>query len=145
MGFNTGLTWKHNVMVARVVIILTIAMSKGIWWCLEQPKGSLLESHILFQKMLSLVGVSVSRVLCSLGHFGADSMKPVWVYSSDFLTVLQQFWSCKIVYVYIYNFIYIYTRTHTYIYIHIQDIPTSLRRCICGGSHNGGVPKKDGY
>ena len=70
-------------MVGRVVIILLIAMAKKVWWCLEQPKGSLLEGHDLFQKMLYLRHVSVTRVCCSLGHFGADSLKPVWIYSSN--------------------------------------------------------------
>lgn len=82
MGHGEGVTGLHNIMVGRVVVLLVIAMAKKIWWCLEQPKGSLLEGHALFQRMLSLLHVSVSRVCCSLGHFGADSMKPVWVYSS---------------------------------------------------------------
>ena len=82
MGHGEGVTGLHNIMVGRVVCLLVIAMAKRIWWCLEQPKGSLLEGHVLFQRMLGLLHVSVSRVCCSLGHFGADSIKPVWVYSS---------------------------------------------------------------
>ena len=84
MGHNTGVTHLHNIMVGRVVILLIIAMAKKIWWCLEQPKGSLLEGHVLFQRMLYLRHVAVSRATCSLGHFGADSLKPVWIYSSNF-------------------------------------------------------------
>ena len=153
MGFNTGLTWHHNVMVARVVIILSIAMAKGIWWCLEQPKGSLLESHVLFQRTLHLPGVNVSRVLCSLGHFGADSMKPVWVYSSNSprgLNELLYVYVClcikkhayKYIYIYIYTFIYIYI----YIYIHTYLHNTSLIRCICGGPYKWRrYPKLDGF
>ena len=83
MGFNTGLTFQHNIMVARVCVILCIALAKQIWWCLEQPKGSLLEGHTLFQKVLAFRHVNVYRTCCSLGHFGADSMKPVWIYSSN--------------------------------------------------------------
>ena len=82
MGHGQGSTGSHNVMVGRVVCLLVLAMARKVWWCLEQPKGSLLEGHVLFQRMLNLFHVSVNRVCCSLGHFGADSMKPVWVYSS---------------------------------------------------------------
>lgn len=83
MGWNTGLTWRHNVMVSRVIILLVIAMAKKIWWCLEQPKGSLLAEHTLFQKMLRLRNVHVFRSTTNLGHFGADSLKPIWIYSSN--------------------------------------------------------------
>lgn len=70
-------------MVGRMAIILAIAMAKGVVWCLEQPKGSLLEQHVLFQAMLKLKEVCVSRTTCSLGWFGSDTLKPVWVYSSN--------------------------------------------------------------
>ena len=83
MGCNLGATAEGNIMVARLVIILILAMAKKVWWCLEQPRGSLLEHHVLFQRMLRLPGVAVNKVSCSLGHFGADSMKPIWVYSSN--------------------------------------------------------------
>ena len=82
MGSNIGVTGLHNIMVGRVVILLCLAMAKKIWWCLEQPKGSLLEGHELFQRMLALRHTAVSRVSCSLGHFGGESLKPIWVYTS---------------------------------------------------------------
>ena len=82
MGHGKGATGSHNIMVGRVICLLVIAMAKKVWWCLEQPKGSLLEGHVLFQAMLNLLNVSVSRICCSLGHFGADSQKPIWVYGS---------------------------------------------------------------
>ncbi|CAK9085318.1 unnamed protein product [Durusdinium trenchii] len=83
MGSNIGVTGLHNIMVGRVVILLCLAMAKKIWWCLEQPKGSLLEGHELFQRMLALRHTAVSRVSCSLGHFGGESLKPIWVYTSE--------------------------------------------------------------
>ena len=49
MGSNTGVTGLHNLMVGRVVVLLTLAVAKGVWWRLEQPRGSLLEGHLLFQ------------------------------------------------------------------------------------------------
>ena len=82
MGSNVGKTGEHNIMVGRVCILLCMALAKRIWWCMEQPKGSLLEGHVLFQAFLKLKHVLVSRSTCSLGWFGADTLKPIWVYSS---------------------------------------------------------------
>ena len=85
MGCNTGVTRDHNVMVARLVLLLCIAASKGCWWMMEQPKGSLLEGHVAFQmflRMLKKLNTSVSRCSTSLCWFGADTRKPLWVYSS---------------------------------------------------------------
>ena len=87
MGSNQGTCGLHNIMVARLIILLVICMAKKVWWCLEQPRGSLLEGHVLFQRMLQLPLVVVERVTCCLGHFGGDSMKPIWVYSSNFSQV----------------------------------------------------------
>lgn len=81
MGSNVGATALGNIMVGRVVVLLCIAMAKKIWWCLEQPKGPLLEGHLLFQSMLRLLGVQVSRVSTSLCWFGADTQKPLWIWS----------------------------------------------------------------
>lgn len=82
MGHGKGITGQHNEMVARVVVLLVLAMARGVWWCLEQPANSLLSSHTLFVKMLRLRNVHVYRISTSLGHFGAKSMKPLWIYSS---------------------------------------------------------------
>lgn len=91
MGSDVGVTGEHNTMVARVCIILVLAMAKGCWWMLEQPKGSLLSGHTLFQQVLRLCNVVVSRATCNLGEFGADSKKPVWVYSSTLAKLVISF------------------------------------------------------
>lgn len=85
MGCEIGLTAKHNTMVARVVVLLCLAVAKGVWWSLEQPKGSQLEYHHLFQAFLKLLkrhGMSVRRTSTSLGWFGGETKKPLWIYSS---------------------------------------------------------------
>ena len=82
MGSNVGVTYERNIMVGRVIVLLCLCWAKGIWWMMEQPKGSLLEGHVLFQAMLKLKHVAVSRTTCSLGWFGADTLKPIWIYSS---------------------------------------------------------------
>lgn len=86
MGCDVGKTHEHNIMVGRVCILLCLAIAKGCWWCLEQPKGSLLDQHVLFQAMLKLKEVTVKRVTCSLGYFGADTLKPLWIYSSALIS-----------------------------------------------------------
>lgn len=83
MGCGTGATHLGNLMVGRLVVLLIICMAKGVTWTLEQPKGSLLEGHVLFQMMLKMKDVVVTRTTCSLGYFGADTLKPVWLYSSN--------------------------------------------------------------
>ncbi|CAL1128084.1 unnamed protein product [Cladocopium goreaui] len=85
MGHGKGTTYLHNLMVGRVAVLLLIAAAKAIWWKLEQPKGSLLEGHLLFQALLRLLQklkVKITRVSTSLCWFGADTVKPLWVYSS---------------------------------------------------------------
>ena len=82
MGCGKGKTQEHNIMVGRVVVLLCLAWARQVWWCMEQPKGSLLEGHTLFQAMLRLKQVFVTKTTCSLGWFGADTLKPIWVYSS---------------------------------------------------------------
>lgn len=83
MGSNAGKTGEHNIMVGRVAILLALAAAKCCWWNMEQPKNSLLEGHVLFQSFLKLKQVAVTRVTCCLGYFGADTLKPVWIYSSN--------------------------------------------------------------
>ena len=92
MGSNQGVTGEHNIMVGRVVILLCLAVAKQIWWCLEQPKGSLLEGHLLFQAFLRLTHVRTVRTCCNLGWFGADTLKPVWIYSSNSKRIKQDVW-----------------------------------------------------
>ena len=65
-------------MVGRVVVLLLLAASKAIWFRVEQPKGSLLEGHVLFQAMLKILQnlcVKVTKTTTSLCWFGADTQK----------------------------------------------------------------------
>ena len=95
MGSNVGVTYDHNVMVGRVIVLLCLCWAKGIWWMMEQPKGSLLEGHVLFQAMLKLKHVAVTRTTCSLGWFGADTLKPIWIYSSISAKLKKRFDFCN--------------------------------------------------
>ncbi|CAK9081172.1 unnamed protein product [Durusdinium trenchii] len=71
-----------NMMVARVVCLLVIATARQIWWVLEQPCNSLLESHPLFQRMLRLKGFRVKRHSTCMLYYGGPTRKPTWLYSS---------------------------------------------------------------
>lgn len=74
-------------MVSRVVILLTIAAARKLWWILEQPCNSLMECHPMFQELLGLTGMSVRRLTTAMLWYGAPSKKPTWLYSRAFRCV----------------------------------------------------------
>lgn len=69
-------------MTARVMILVLLAASRGVWWCLEQPSSSIMELHPTFQRMLGLL--DVYKLSVSMGDFGAPSQKATTLYSSRF-------------------------------------------------------------
>lgn len=66
-------------MVARVCILILIAASKGCFWIVEQPRGSLLQEHPGFQKVLHLLRVWRKHI--KMGNYGAATEKGTWLYS----------------------------------------------------------------
>lgn len=97
MGSNIGKTAEGNVMVGRLMILLCVAVAKHVWWNVENPKGSLLEGHVLFQEFLRLRHVVATKVTCNLGWFGGDTLKPVWIYSSHWLVTRKILLFCLVV------------------------------------------------
>ena len=74
-----------NVMCARVLLLLWIAECRGVFIGLEQPTSSVMEHVPKFQDMLKCRRRSLGplwRVRLSLGYYGAESSKPVFVYSN---------------------------------------------------------------
>ena len=69
-----------NRMIWRVVALLLICSSKGVWWILEQPERSLMEHHPAMQLLFGLV--KCHRVSLNMEDFGARSRKPTWLYTS---------------------------------------------------------------
>lgn len=67
-------------MVSRLTLLLYLAEAKGQWWVVEQPRGSLLESHPRFARFCQ--DFEVVRFSCKMGDFGAETEKPTWLYSS---------------------------------------------------------------
>ena len=66
-------------MAARVAILLFICAARGIFWVLEQPKGSLFEYHPQIQAVFTVLRCFKKNI--SMLDFGAASLKPTWLYS----------------------------------------------------------------
>jgi hypothetical protein len=69
-----------NIMVARVLLLQWIFMSRMIFCVLEQPSSSMMEFHDQFQEFLRRF--PLWRHSVNMGDFGADSQKSSWLYSS---------------------------------------------------------------
>ncbi len=70
-----------NCMVARCVLLILLAASRGIFWVLEQPKGSLLEQHPCVQLLMRKL--SVWRKFIKMRHYGSATEKGTWLYSGQ--------------------------------------------------------------
>ncbi|CAK8987246.1 Uncharacterized protein (Fragment), partial [Durusdinium trenchii] len=69
-----------NLLLARTLVILMVAHALGCMWILEQPKGSVMELHPLFQEMMGKL--TMWKHTISMGRYGANSDKPTWLYAS---------------------------------------------------------------
>lgn len=79
LGTCTGATAIGTLMAARVAILLLVATSRGLFWALEQPKGSLFEYHPQMEVVFRLV--KCWRKHIRMSDYGAGSAKPTWLYS----------------------------------------------------------------
>lgn len=68
-----------NTMVSRVALMCLLLTVKGIFWVLEQPKGSLLEYHPRIQMLAR--HFNLFRVSFPMGNFGGETQKDTWCYS----------------------------------------------------------------
>ncbi len=64
---------EGNTMVARCVLLLLLLASRGCWWVLEQPQGSLMQEHPALQHLMSVM--AVYRHCIQMCHYGASSKK----------------------------------------------------------------------
>ena len=62
------------------MLLIYICAALQVWWILEQPKGSLMEYHPLFQQVLRVT--DVFKLFTRMRDFGHGSEKPTWLYSS---------------------------------------------------------------
>ena len=69
-----------NVMVTRVLLIQFIFLARGIYTVLEQPMGSLMQYHPLFQRFLAKTTCYRHSLRMKDYHLPAD--KATWLYCS---------------------------------------------------------------
>ena len=73
-----------NALVERSVALATLAFHRGVQVLLEQPRNSQLQIHPMVQWLLehlSSHGHDLFRQTVYLGEYGAESLKPIWLYS----------------------------------------------------------------
>ena len=71
---------EGNLLTVRTLILAYICSALGVWWILEQPKGSLLENHPLMDELLRRL--PIYRAVIQMRTYGHSSEKPTWLYSS---------------------------------------------------------------
>ena len=81
LGTNTGATLGGNIMASRCAILLCVAFARGLFWVLEQPKGSLFQYHPSMQTVFRLRKCFKHHL--NMFHYGAESMKGTWLYSGQ--------------------------------------------------------------
>lgn len=69
-----------NVMVGRVLLLQFIFAARWCFSCVEQPLGSLMQHHPLFQRFLN--AVRTYRVSVEMKDFDLPAVKPTWLYAS---------------------------------------------------------------
>ena len=68
-------------MVSRLVMLILIFSARGIWWCIENPKGSCIQYHPRFQWLLGFL--DVHRHYTELRYFNGDTLKGLWLFCPD--------------------------------------------------------------
>ena len=71
---------QGNTLTARTLVLGFVCAALQCWWFLEQPKGSLMEMHPLFQQFLT--HVDVYKLFLRMRDFAHGCEKPTWLYSS---------------------------------------------------------------
>ena len=69
--------------MGRVLLLKFVAAAKGVLWLVEQPKGSIMAYHPLFQEFMAII--PTWRVAFAMKSFGGESEKPTWLYASHAL------------------------------------------------------------
>ena len=73
-----------NLLLERCVLLCVAAFHLGQTFLLEQPRNSQLQLHPCFQMLISHLASHETTLLrnsLSLGEFGGESEKPLWLYS----------------------------------------------------------------
>ena len=67
-------------MVERVVLFALLCMAKGVFFVIEQPRGSSLWVHPRFQWLIK--HFDIHRASFNMASFGSDTVKPTWLWSA---------------------------------------------------------------
>ena len=70
----------HNRIASFVAMAITACTACGVWFMVENPKGSLIFEHPAMKAALQTVGAR--KVMISLRSFGHSSEKPLWLYGT---------------------------------------------------------------
>lgn len=68
-----------NEMVSKLMLLIYIAITRGLFFCIEQPKGSLMERHPRFLAMIKQFGWW--RKYVEMQNYGGPTPKGSWLYS----------------------------------------------------------------
>lgn len=68
-------------MVSRTVLLALIAQARGCIWVIEQPFSSLMREHPRMKHLMDVV--TTWQITVYLGNFGANSVKPLVLYSNS--------------------------------------------------------------
>ena len=81
---------RGNKMAARLVLQLMVLSALGIFWVMEQPKGSMLQALPRFQQLARLTGIW--RHYIRMWDFGSQHVKGTWLYSNyKFIQKIDQY------------------------------------------------------
>ena len=88
LGDDQVLSVKQgNLLTVRTLVLALVCSAKGVYWILEQPSGSLLEEHPLFQWLIRRI--PVYRTSLQMKTYGHWADKPTWLYSSRLLRMFR--------------------------------------------------------
>ena len=80
---DTKISWvsQGNLQVKLTVTVLLVAFMRGAYVYIEQPCSSMME---LFEPMTSFVKlIAQQKCRVTLGAYGAESAKPMYIYTND--------------------------------------------------------------
>ena len=67
-------------MVSRMILILVMFDSMGIFWIVEQPRGSMMQHWSRFEWFINTRNVYRHKI--HMVNYGGESKKPTWLYSN---------------------------------------------------------------
>lgn len=97
---NNPNVFNQNILVCRLIYLLKLCRSRGIFWIIEQPASSIMFDHPMLSRFLQKLGSLVTKVELHMGCFNLELSKPTillgWAPYLEKLqrrmTPLERFW-----------------------------------------------------